>query len=187
VGLFGATKPRIIRRASDCARHRRFRDGNCVVPEPNSTTCVQNCYCKKLSKTRAITVTQVRFESFDVHSSRSTGTSGLFPQLFIPLYTSHHRNITNCPAKAELHFSYRMHYCAIRYGRATLGRCAIVALRRDHRAYSVVPPHQLAMETRTQTSFSPALSPAPTPRIYRDKRWNSEVLSLRIYFPDMPR
>jgi hypothetical protein len=63
VGLFGATKPRIIRRASDCARHRRFRDGNCVVPEPNSTTCVQNCYCKKLSKTRAITVTQVSFLS----------------------------------------------------------------------------------------------------------------------------
>lgn len=37
MGLFGATKPRIIRRASDGARNRRFRDGNCVVPELNST------------------------------------------------------------------------------------------------------------------------------------------------------
>jgi hypothetical protein len=41
VGLFGATKPRIIRQASDGARHRRFRDGNCAVPELNPTTSVQ--------------------------------------------------------------------------------------------------------------------------------------------------
>lgn len=62
MGLFGATKPRIIRRASDGARHRRFRDGNRVVPELNSAASVQLQLQKALKTNRVITVRQVRFD-----------------------------------------------------------------------------------------------------------------------------
>lgn len=116
MGLFGATKPRIIRRASDAARHRCFRDGNCVVPELNSTSSVQ-LQLQKLSKTRVITVTQVRFDHLHPHFALDeVSTSGLFPYTVSSLYSTLHLSLqekqhveNNCPGHAVLLTSYRMH------------------------------------------------------------------------------
>ena len=98
-----------------------------------------NCNCKKLSKTRVITVIQVRF---DVHSSRSTSTSGLFH--FIPLCTSHYRNnsmsrtIVRVGPCCSLHIGCTSALSDI--GVRSSGAAPLSRLRRDHRAYSAVPP-----------------------------------------------
>ncbi len=152
MGLFGATKHRIIRRASDGARHCRSRYGNCV-PELNPSTLVQ----LQLQQTRVITVKQVRFDCFDVHGSRSTSIHRAFLVYFIPLL--HYLQVeNNCPGAAVL---------------AILGRCAIIA-------FTARSPSVLCSPTNSPWKNGPNLPvsqpPAPTPRLYRDKRWNLETL-----------
>jgi hypothetical protein len=173
VGLFGATKPRIIRRASDGARHCRFRDGNCVVPELNSTAV--RLQLQQLSKTitRVITVTQVKFDFPLLHS---TSTSKLFSQGSRLLITEQAflRTIVRMGPCYSLISDALVHYQIWACDSRALRHCRIYGAITERTLQS----HQLVMETRTQSSLSPALSPAPTPR-------NSETLSLRIDFPDM--